>query len=255
MTLRLETCGPVAHLLIDRAAKRNAFTQAMWEALPTLVDEAMADAAVRVLVIRAAEPGAFCAGADIAEFGVGARDPQWRAGNQAAIAHAQRTLARAAKPVIAFVEGDCVGGGCGIAIACDLRVARAPARFGITPAKLGLVYSLHDTKLLVDLVGPAQAKRILFTGALIDTDEALRIGLIDLLADDPKELAETIAANSAHSTGQSKAIIRRILDGQADDDAETSALFADAFSLPDFAEGVEAFLTKRSPDFTRGDGA
>jgi enoyl-CoA hydratase/carnithine racemase len=255
MTLRLETHGAVAHLLIDRAAKRNAFTQSMWEALPRLVEQAMADAAVRVLVVRAAEPGAFSAGADIAEFGAGARDPQWRAANQAAIAGAQRTLARAAKPVIAFVEGDCVGGGCGIAIACDLRVARPAARFGITPAKLGLVYSLHDTKLLVDLVGPSQAKRILFTGALIDAQEALRIGLIDMLADDPQELAETIAANSAHSTGQSKAIIRRILDGQADDDAETSALFADAFSRPDFAEGVDAFLTRRIPDFTRGGDA
>ncbi|WBH18001.1 enoyl-CoA hydratase/isomerase family protein [Sphingomonas radiodurans] len=255
MTLRLDRRGAVAHLLIDRAAKRNAFTQAMWEALPTLIDEAMADPAVRVLVVRAAEPGAFSAGADIAEFGAGARDPHWRAANQAAIAHAQRTLARAPKPVIAFIEGDCVGGGCGIAIACDLRVARAPARFGITPAKLGLVYSLHDTKLLVDLVGPSQAKRILFTGALLDTDEALRIGLIDLVADDPQELAETIAANSAHSIGHSKAIVRRILDGQADDDAETSALFAEAFSLPDFAEGVEAFLARRPPDFRRGGGA
>ncbi|MET0246315.1 MAG: enoyl-CoA hydratase-related protein [Sphingomonas sp.] len=255
MTLRLETRGPVAHLLIDRAAKRNAFTQAMWEALPQLIDAAIADPAVRVVVVRAAEPGAFSAGADIAEFGSGARDPQWRAANQAAIANAQRTIARARKPVIAFVEGDCVGGGCGIAIACDLRVARTPARFGITPAKLGLVYSLHDTKLLVDLVGPSQAKRILFTGALIDAQEALRIGLIDLIDDDPQALAETIAANSAHSIGQSKAMVRRILDGQADDDAETSALFAEAFSLPDFAEGVDAFLTKRKPDFITGGGA
>ncbi|MFC3581182.1 enoyl-CoA hydratase/isomerase family protein [Sphingomonas hylomeconis] len=252
MTLRLERDGAVAHLLIDRAAKRNAFTQAMWEQLPRLVDEAMADPQVRVLILAAAEPGAFCAGADIGEFGAGARDPKWRAANQAAIAHAQRTLARAAKPVIAFIEGDCVGGGCGLAIACDLRVARAPARFGITPANLGLVYSLHDTKLLVDLVGPAQAKRILFTGSLLDTDEALRIGLIDLVADDPRPLADTIAAKSLHSIRQSKAIVRRILDGQADDDAETAALFAEAFSLPDFAEGVDAFLAKRTPDFTRG---
>lgn len=249
MSVRLETTGAIAHLLIDRAAKRNAFTQAMWLALPALVEQAMADPAVRVLVLRAAEPGAFCAGADIGEFGVGANDSAWRAANQAAIARAQHVLARAAKPVIAFVEGDCVGGGCGLAIACDLRVATSGARFGITPAKLGLVYSLHDTKLLVDLVGPSQAKRILFTAGLVDAAEALRIGLIDLIDSDPLALAQTIAANSLHSTTQSKAMIRRILDGQSDDDATTRDLFADAFVLPDFAEGVSAFLSRRKPNF------
>ncbi len=249
MTLHLEKAGRIGHLLIDRAAKRNAITQAMWEAFPRLLAEAMADDDIRVLILRAAEPGAFSAGADIAEFGAGAQDPAWRATNQAAISRAQLDLTHAIKPVIASIEGDCVGGGCGLALACDLRVATSAARFGITPAKLGLVYSLHDTKLLVDLVGPAQAKRILFTAAVIDASEAYRIGLVDLLDADPVELAETIAGVSAHSVRQSKAMVRRILDGQAADDAATSALFADAFTLPDFAEGVGAFLAKRKPVF------
>lgn len=249
MTLRLEVDGAVAHLLIDRAAKRNAITQDMWEAFPGLIAAAVDDARVRVVVLRAAEPGAFSAGADIAEFGQGARDPAWRAANQAAIARAQLTLTHAAKPVVAYVEGDCVGGGCGLALACDLRVATAAARFGITPAKLGLVYSLHDTKLLVDAVGAAQAKRILFTAALIDAAEAYRIGLVDLLDADPVALAESIAANSAHSVAQSKAMVRRVLDGQSADDTETSALFADAFTSPDFDEGVAAFLAKRPAAF------
>ncbi len=249
MTLRLETHGAVAHLLIDRAVKRNAITQAMWEAFPGLIERAMADDAVRVLILRAAEPGAFSAGADIAEFGQGARDPEWRARNQAVIARTQQLLARAPKPTIAQIEGDCVGGGCGLAIACDLRVATANARFGITPAKLGLVYSLHDTKLLVDLVGPAQAKRILLTGALIDAAEAHRIGLVDLLDGDAAALADTIASSSPHTCREAKAMVRRILDGQADDDAVTSALFAGAFTLPDFQEGVAAFLAKRRPVF------
>lgn len=249
MSLHLETTGHVAHIVIDRAAKRNAFTQAMWEALPGLVEAALADPAVRVIVLRAAEAGAFSAGADIAEFGEGSRDPAWRAANQAAIVRAQTKLSRAPKPTIAFVEGDCVGGGCGLAIACDLRVATANARFGITPAKLGLVYSLHDTKLLVDLVGPSQAKRILFTAQLLDAEEALRIGLIDMVGDDAIALAETIAGNSPHTAVQAKAMVRRILDGQVHDDAATAALFAEAFTLPDFAEGVAAFLEKRRPRF------
>lgn len=249
MTLRLETHGRIAHLVIDRAAKRNAIDQAMWEAFPGLIGQAMADDAVRVLVLRAAQPGAFSAGADIAEFAAGARDPDWRVKNQTAIVAAQTTLSRAPKPTVAFVEGDCVGGGCGLAIACDLRVATSAARFGITPAKLGLVYSLHDTKLLVDLVGPAQAKRVLFTGGLIDATEAHRIGLVDLFDADPFALADTIAANSPHTARETKAMVRRILNGQTHDDATTSALFGEAFTLPDFAEGVAAFLEKRKPNF------
>ncbi|MBS0478364.1 MAG: enoyl-CoA hydratase/isomerase family protein [Proteobacteria bacterium] len=249
MTLRLETHGRVAHLVIDRAAKRNAIDQSMWEAFPDLIGRAMADDDARVLMLRAAEPGAFSAGADINEFAAGARDSAWRARNQAAIVAAQTILSRAPKPTIAFVEGDCVGGGCGLAIACDLRIATAAARFGITPAKLGLVYSLHDTKLLVDLVGPAQAKRILFTAGLIDATEAHRIGLVDLLDADPFALADTIAANSPHTARETKAMVRRILDGQTHDDHLTGKLFADAFTLPDFTEGVTAFLEKRKPDF------
>lgn len=249
MTLSLVIKGTVAALEINRPAKRNAFTQAMWEALPALLAKAMADPAVRVLVLRAAEPGAFCAGADIAEFGAGAHDLAWRAANQAAIARVQSELASAPKPTIAFVEGDCVGGGCGLAIACDLRVASPAARFGITPSKLGLVYSLHDTKLLVDLVGPAQAKRILFTGQLLDATEAHRIGLVDILADSPDSLAAAVAEASPHTAREAKAMVGRILAGQTHDDDATRALFANAFTLPDFAEGVAAFLEKRKACF------
>lgn len=253
MSLRLEKQSRIARLLIDRTAKRNAFTQAMWEAFPALLADAMADPAIKVLILRSAGPGVFSAGADIAEFGEGARDPEWRARNQAAIARVQIELARAEKPVIAAIDGVCVGGGCGLAIACDLRVASPASRLGITPAKLGLVYSLHDTKLLVDLVGPSQAKRILFTGQLLDAAEAARIGLVDILAEDPiaeaMALAEAIAESSSHTVRETKTMVRRILDGQADDDADTQALFADAFSGPDFEEGVAAFLEKRKARF------
>lgn len=253
MSVRLEKQDAIAHLLIDRAEKRNAFTQAMWEALPELLADAMADDAIKVVILRSAEAGIFCAGADIAEFGAGALDPEWRAQNQEAIRRAQIELARADKPVIAAIDGDCVGGGCGLSIACDLRVASPRARFGITPAKLGLVYSLHDTKLLVDLVGPAQAKRILFTAELLPAGEAQRIGLIEILDEDPvaaaEALAGTIATASSHSVRNTKKIVRRILDGQADDDAETHALFGSAFLGDDFREGVSAFLEKRKAVF------
>lgn len=253
MSLALAIHGAVARLRINRAAKRNAFTQAMWEAFPDLLAQGLAASGVRVVVLEAASPGAFCAGADIGEFATGAQDPAWRTANAAAIRRAQYELARASKPVIALVEGDCIGGGCGLAIACDLRVASASARFGITPGKLGLVYSLHDTKLLVDLVGPAQAKRILFTAGLLDAAEAQRIGLVEIVADDARAAVDTlcaqIAAASPHSVGASKRIVRRILDGQPDDDDASLALFGEAFTGPDFEEGVAAFLAKRPPVF------
>jgi enoyl-CoA hydratase/carnithine racemase len=250
VTLHLKTHGAQAHLIIDRAAKRNAFNQAMWDALPGLVAQAMADRNVRVLVLRSAEPGVFCAGADISELSANATNPDWLLANQTAINRAQHDLTRAAKPTVALIDGDCVGGGCGLALACDLRIASARSRFGITPAKLGLVYPLHDTKLLVDLVGPANAKRILFTGTLIDAAEAHRIGLIDAIADNADALIETMTSVSGHSQRESKAMIRRVLDGQVADDDMTRAVFAEAFRGGDFREGVSAFLEKRKPDFT-----
>ena len=140
--------------------------------------------------------------------------------------------------------------------------SRLPATFelpdrllasGVTPSKLGLVYPLHDTKLLVDAVGPSQAKKILFTGQIMPAEEAARIGLITQLAEDPHgeaaSLADTMASVSSHSQKMSKQIIQRILEGQADDDAESVALFDAAFESDDFKEGVSAFLEKRKPEF------
>jgi len=250
MTVRLEIEGRIGHLLIDRADKRNAFDMAMWEALPGLLEEAAASPDLRLLVVRSAQPGgAFCAGADIRELLSHKDDADWRAANQRAINRVQYELARVSLPTLAFIEGDCIGGGCGIALACDLRVATARARFGITPAKLGLVYPLHDVKLLTDLVGPGQAKRILYTGGLLSAEEALRIGLVESMAEAPDPLIEQLLAASPHSIRETKRFVRRVLDGQAEDDAETLRIFAEAFTGPDFLEGTSAFVEKRKPEF------
>ena len=248
--IRLEWDGRVAHLVLDRAAKRNAITGAMWRAVPDLVADA-ADA--RALVLRAADEGAFSAGADIAEFAASARDPAWCSVNQAAIRAAMAAVRDCPAPTLALVEGDCVGGGCGLALACDLRIAGPAARFGITPAKLGLVYSLEDTKLLVDLVGPSQAKRILYTGALVGAAEAERIGLVTALAEEPDRMLDewlhALAGASGHSQRAAKRMVARVTAGQAQDDADTLAEFDTAFIGADFQEGVEAFLGKRRPVF------
>ncbi|WP_235890508.1 enoyl-CoA hydratase/isomerase family protein [Sandaracinobacter neustonicus] len=247
--------GPVARLRLNRPDKRNAMDQAMWESLPRLVEQAVATPGVRLILLGSATPGIFCAGADIGEFARETASPEWRARNQAAIRATQLALARAPLPVIALVDGDSVGGGCGLALAADIRIASPRARFGITPAKLGLVYPLHDTRLLVDLVGPGQAKRLLYTGRLISAEEAQRIGLVEELAENVESAAEALAAEmiavSPFTQKATRATVQRILEGTADDDAASTALFDQAFTGPDFAEGVSAFLARRKPDFAR----
>lgn len=249
MSLRLDYDGQTAHLLIDRADKRNAFTMAMWEALPGLLEQVRDKGDIRLLILRAADGGTFCAGADIRELLANKDDADWRAANQAAINRVQHDLARFDLPTMAFVEGDAIGGGCGLALACDLRVATPAARFGITPAKLGLVYPLHDVKLLVDLVGPGQARRLMFTGGLIDANEAHRIGLVELLGESEDALVGQLATVSSFSTQAIKSFVRRVLDGQVADDADSLRVFASAFEGADFREGTGAFLEKRPPVF------
>jgi len=251
MTVRLEKDGPTARLLIDRPEARNAFNLAMWERIPPLLHEAVEDPAIRLIELRSAGGGAFCAGADIKELIANSDDSHWRETNQAEINRAQHSLARVGLPTVAFIEGDCIGGGCGLAMACDIRVATPAARFAITPAKLGLVYPLHDVNLLVDLVGPGQARRMLFTGSPIDAEEALRIGLAELMADDPCEITDAILASSPHSVFELKRFVRRVLDGQREDNADTLGIFAAAFVQPDFKEGSRAFVEKRKPQFIK----
>jgi enoyl-CoA hydratase/carnithine racemase len=253
--LYLEKQGPIGWLVLNRPDKRNAFTQAMWEEIPVLVAEAEADPEIKIIILRSSTPEAFSAGADISEFAAINKDPGRSNANREALRRAQRDVARATKPTIAMIEGVCVGGGCGLALACDMRFAEPSARFGITPVKLGLVYSLQDTKQLVDLVGPAQAKSILFTGRLVSAEEALRIGMInDIFAGGTLEaevinFAESIAANSQFGVRGIKKIIQLILDGESDDTAETREMFLESFGGADYLEGVDAFLNKRKPKF------
>ncbi|WP_417450554.1 enoyl-CoA hydratase/isomerase family protein [Kordiimonas sp.] len=255
----IEAGGPVGSVVLNRPAKRNAMSEAMWRDLPQAVQALDNDGAVRVIVVRSSSDAAFCAGADIAELEAIARDKKRQESNRVAIREAQRSLARAKKPTIARITGACMGGGCGIALHCDMRIAAHGARFGITPAKLGLVYPLNDTKQLMDLVGPSKAKSMLFTGRVLDVEEALAIGLIDELCA-PEELdikvsalSHQIAAVSQYSVRGIKILVQNVLDGQCDDDDATAEMFRAAHEGQDAVEGVRAFLEKRPADFRWND--
>jgi enoyl-CoA hydratase/carnithine racemase len=250
--LRLTVDGQVATLTIDRPERRNALSYQMWSAIPLLIDRVRADDEVRVLVIRGTDH--FSAGADISEFRTLRRDPEGARRYSAAVHAGERAIATLAKPTIAAITGFCVGGGCEIALAADIRLAAADARFGITPAKLGIVYNFTSTKQLVDAVGPAWAKQILFSGDIIDAPTALRIGLVneshpvDALDARVKELTEMIGSRAQVSVRGAKKIIGRIVDAEPEDE-EIHALYDEAVTSAEYAEGVAAFLEKRAPRF------
>ena len=254
--LYLERTDAIGWLILNQPDKRNALSQAMFRALPDLLAEAENDRSLKILVVRGADQRAFAAGADISEFERVHANPATSKAYNAAVHEAMRRLVRFPKPLIAMVQGPCVGAGCGIALAADLRLADATARFAIPPAKLGLVYSLQDTKLLVDLVGPARTKDMLFTGRLIAADEAVRFGLVDRLVEasaieaETRALCQSIVEASQYSVQSAKTIVRLILQGHHADTPETLQLFDDAFQGEDYREGTRAFLEKRKPRFT-----
>jgi enoyl-CoA hydratase/carnithine racemase len=252
-TLLLDYDGPVATLTINRPGRLNAVTFAMFSRLPALLAEAEAADGVRVLVLRGAGRKSFSAGADISEFETARTTPQQAAVYDDAVLAAEEALATFPAPTIAAIHGYCYGGGCALALACDLRFASSGARFAITPAKLGIVYPLRATKRLVDAVGPSRAKFILMSGMDIDAARAAAIGLVDEVDDDVdtavRDFTEILASRSGVTQRAAKQTVARVLDGvTADDDAQT-ALRDAALAFPDYAEGVRAFLERRPPKF------
>lgn len=247
--------GRIAVLELNQPEKRNALSQDMWQALPDVCAAIASDAGIKVLVLRGAGGKAFSAGADISEFAAvyGSPDDSKRANHAIRLAQAElRTLDR---PTIAMVDGVCVGGGLGVALACDFRFAAPDARFAITPARLGLAYSFHDTAQLVEKVGPVRAKDILFSARLLDAAEALSFGLIDrvhtaeTLWNETVAYAEGLASLSQTSIRASKAIINGISDTLTLHAMRYQAVSDASFTGADFQEGYRAFLEKRKPEF------
>jgi enoyl-CoA hydratase/carnithine racemase len=252
--LRLERRGVVAELVLARPERRNAIDSGMWRALARHCDRLAHDSALRLVIVRG-EGGSFSAGADIGEFDrVFADRDAARAYNEL-VQDALGWLERLPVPTIARIAGDCIGGGCALAVACDLRFAAEDARLGVTPARLGLAYALDDVRRLAALIGPARAKDLLFSARLVPAEQALPLGLVDRVvpADGLAAAVEAYAASLLGLSGSSqrriKAMLRLVEDGQRAEDERSRALRDEAVEQADFAEGRAAFLAKRPPRF------
>lgn len=245
--------GALARIGIHRPDKRNALATAHWAAIEAALD-AIASSPTQIVVVSGV-PGAFSAGADIVELGQLLTAPEAFAANNAQVQRTQLKLQRLPQTTLAVIDGLCVGGGLGLALACDLRLASTRSRFAITPARLGLVYSAGDSRRLVNAVGLARAREMLLTGRLLDAATALQWGLVNQLAaqDGLEALAQEQVGQLLATSGQARQGIKTVL-GHLGGDTAISAVQADdafnaAFHSSDFMEGAAAFIEKRAPRF------
>jgi enoyl-CoA hydratase/carnithine racemase len=246
----------VGRVTLNNAAKRNAMTMAMWDAMAAAFADFAADPAVRLVVIEGAGGRSFAAGADIGEM-ERMRSEGRAAEYSARNAAARGTMERLDKPLVAKIHGYCVGGGLALALSADLRIASADSVFGIPAARLGIAYGARNLERLAALVGPAFAKEMLFTGDTITAEAALARGLVnrvvppDRLETEVAALAARIAANAPLSMRAAKLTLDQICGHPAQrDDALIAELGRLCAESEDLREGQRAFREKRAPAFT-----
>ncbi|MBT5414216.1 MAG: 3-hydroxybutyryl-CoA dehydratase [Rhodospirillaceae bacterium] len=241
---------------INRPERRNALTLSMWRRLGAAFDELARDEAARVVVLTGAG-GYFCAGADISEFKEVRSGPEDGEIYEAAVQFCGRAIESLPKATVAAISGYCIGGGFGLAQACDFRVADGTASFAVPAARLGIVYNRHECQTLLSLVGLAKAKDILFSGDRLDADQASSIGFVDRLADEGEGALGAARRFSARMSGNApltisgvKLILNALAAGDADRRADDiAAAGRKALESEDYQEGIRAFAEKRSPLF------
>ncbi|MEM7669830.1 MAG: enoyl-CoA hydratase-related protein [Pseudomonadota bacterium] len=253
--IKLVVDGSCAEIILNKPARRNALCQKMWKALPQMIGEAVRDEQVSVIIIHGGNTGAFAAGADISEFAEIYETQEKATAASAAMADAVAAVENCEKPIVAAIEGACIGGGVSIAAACDLRFAEHGSKFAVTPGKLGLLYSPADTRRLIAVVGHAAAKDLLLSGRLITFEEAQAIRLINHPTPEggalraAKTWAEQVGHLSQASVRATKEMFRGLENGWQDHTPEAIDLFLNALISRDFEEGYRAFLEKRAPQF------
>ena len=255
--LLLEKDGPIGWIIFNQPEKRNAVSQEMWQVMPDYVQDLATDDAIRVVILRGAGDQAFVAGADISQFKERRRNMADQEEYARISARGQDALATLTKPLLAMIHGYCVGGGVGIAITCNLRLAADDARFGIPAARLGLGYHYRGMEKLMKLIGPAYTKEIFFTARTdFSAQDALRMGLVNQvvpkaeLESFTRKYAQTIGANAPLTIRSAKTTVEQLVRPAAERDlALLDKLIADCFNSQDYQEGVKAFSEKRRPQF------
>jgi enoyl-CoA hydratase/carnithine racemase len=245
---------PIARIRLHRPDRRNAMSRAMWRALPDLCARISA-ASEALTVIVEGSGGHFCAGADIGEFETVYRDREATRDYSDAIQDGLKALIALDRPTIAALRGNAIGGGLALALCCDLRFSADDAFLAITPARLGILYGFVETRRLVQTIGPARAKDMLFSGRRVACAEALAIGLIDRLVEPGRleatvlDYANELSRLSQHSIRGGKMAVDAIAGGLGQESPAFRALIEQAAAGEDFAEGRAAFLSKRPAEF------
>jgi enoyl-CoA hydratase len=246
----------IGWITFNNPARRNAISLEMWEGLGDILESFQHDSNVRVVIMKGAGDKAFLSGADISEFDSKRGNAEQKKRYGEISANANRWLGKLDKPLIAMIQGFCIGGGLATALSADVRIATEDSTFGIPAAKLGLGYDYGGLKVLCDLVGPSRAKDIMFTARFLDAEEALRIGLVnfvvtrDELEQKTRDYAALIAGNAPLTVKAAKAAVNEAMkDADKRDLAGINAMVNSCFDSEDYKEGRRAFMEKRKPHF------
>ena len=249
--------GGIGWVIFNNPARHNAVSLEMWQSLSRVLSAYANDSEVRAIILKGEGDKAFVAGADISQFKEKRSSPEAVAHYNATADEAAETLRNCPKPTIAMIRGYCIGGGTGIAVSCDIRIAAEDARFAVPAAKLGLGYRFAGIKRLADIVGPSFAAEIFYTGRQFDAQEALQMNLINRLVPVPELERYTLdfAATISNNAPLTIASVKRALLEYANDPGERDLALCqkmvdDCYLSEDYKEGQTAFMEKRKPTFT-----
>jgi enoyl-CoA hydratase len=248
--------GAIGWIIFNNPARHNAVSLEMWQSLTLVLKAYERDPDVRAIILRGEGEKAFVAGADISQFKEKRSSPEAVQHYNSTADEAGEVLRNSPKPTIAMIRGYCIGGGTGIAVSCDVRIAADDARFGVPAAKLGLGYRFAGIKRLADIVGPSFAAEIFYTGRQFDAQEALQMGLINRLvpAAELEESTRSFASTIANNAPLTIASVKRALleygkDPEARDLDLCQKMVDDCYASEDYKEGQTAFMEKRKPVF------
>ena len=256
MSLIVEKRGAVGWIVFNQPAKRNAINGAMWRGIPRAMAQYDADSEVRCVAFRGAGSEAFASGADISEFDEIRAQKSSVAEYDGLLDQVLHSIQDSRKPSVAMIYGFCMGGGLEVALACELRYCGRSAQFGIPAAKLGLAYNVEGHKRLIETVGHARAREIMFLGRRYNAEEGLAMGLVNQVFHDAEleseaaRIIDQLCENAPLSIANSKTIIEEYVKASgAPDEANMKAAIERCAKSGDYQEGRRAFMEKRKPAF------